>query len=189
MKLLFRLVPALAVGLALSSCVVDSDHPLISPAVAQPDPQLVGTWHTKAKVDEIITFSIKNAHWMHVEDVKAGKPAETHDFTVAVINGERYMQFHHYDESMPEYAFLRYRMIAGRGVMTTWSMDSDKAARLVRAGALKGVVHQTSSKGSPKWTNVDVTLTAGSPALAKFLGEDGPHTLFSNEGSNLYRLR
>jgi hypothetical protein len=183
MKLLYRLLPIAAASLVLCSCVVTSEHPLAEPESGQTDTQLVGVWHTKEANDESYAFSVKNAHTMRVVEKEAGKPAKTHDFTIAVINGESYMQFLDYDESTPGYLFVRYRMITGRGVVTTWIMDSKKAAALVRSGALKGRMLKTYGD------DVDVKLTGDGAELARFLGTHGPDALFRDESGNLYRLR
>jgi hypothetical protein len=181
MKLLFRLVSAAAACLVLTSCVVTSENPIAGPEASCSDPELVGTWHSKDKDDEIVVFSVKNAHRMHVLDGSTGKPTQAHDFSVAVIDGEKYMQFHDYDETLPGFTFVRYRMIQGRGVMTTWLMDTKKAAKLVQSGALKGVVQKNTG------TDIDVRLICTATELAEFLHIHGPDTLFSDKGSNLYR--
>jgi len=156
---------------------------LAGPDSAQIDPQLVGVWHTKEENDEVYTFSIRDAHTMRVVEKEAAKPAKTHFFTIAAINGESYMQFLDYDESTPGYLFVRYRMIPGRGVVTTWIMDSKKVAALVRSGALKGKVLKTYGD------DVDVELTGDGAELARFLGTHSPDALFRDNGGNLYRLR
>jgi len=183
MKLLYRLLSAAAACLILCSCVVTSEQPLAGPESGQIDPQLVGVWHTKEQNDETYTFSIKNAHTMRVAEKEVGKPAKTHYFSIAVIKGESYMQFLDYDESTPGYLFVRYRMIPGRGVATTWIMDSKKAAALVRSGVLKGKVLKTYGD------DVDVKLTGDGAELARFLGTHDPDALFRDAGGNLYRLR
>jgi hypothetical protein len=183
MKLLYRLLPAAATCLVLCSCVVTSEHPLVGPDSTTVDPKLVGVWHTKEKNDQIDTFSIKDAHTMRVVEKEAGKPAKTHFFTIASINGENYMQLLNYDESTPGYLFVRYRIIPGRGVVTTWVMDSTKVAALVRLGALNGKVLKTYGE------DVDVKLIGDGADLARFLSTHSPDALFRDEGGNLYRLR
>ena len=184
MKLLYRLLPAAAACLILCSCVVTSEKPLAGPESGQIDPQLVGVWHTKEKNDETYTFSIRDEHTMRVVEKEAGKPAKTHDF---FDRGDQwrdcYMQFLDYDESSPGYLFVRYRMISGRGVVTTWIMDSQKAAVLVRSGALKGKVLKTYGD------DVDVKLTGDGAELGRFLSTHSLDALFRDAGGNLYRLR
>jgi len=183
MKLTSHLPLVAAACLILCSCVVTSEQPLVSPKQGRIDPQLVGEWHTKQENDEVYTFSILNAHTMRVVDKEAGKPAKTNDFTIAVIGGESYMQFLNYDDSTPGYLFIRYRMIPGRGVVTTWAMDSNKTAAFVRSGALKGKVLKTSGD------DVDVKLTGDSADLASFLATHGPDAVLRDEGGKLYRER
>jgi hypothetical protein len=183
------MIPLSRIALGIA-CVVITKHPLSSPTTAQPDPELVGTWHERGNTDELDIFSIKNAHWMHLEIRKAHQPAENHDFFVSVVDNERYMNIPDVVKEMPGYTIVRYRTIAGRGIMTTWGIDQDKAAKCVRAGLLEGRVSTNSPTNSkPAHPDVDVTLSGNSKSLADFIQQRGISVLFSDKGSTLCRIR
>jgi len=180
--------------LLLSSCVATSENPLSSPETAQPDPKLVGTWHEKCDADETFEFTVKDVHWMHVEDRKKDKPAEFYDLFITVIDGNRFLNVRHVgldEQGHPfkkEYFVMRYEVTDH--VFSTWMLDQDKAAEAVRSRKLKGRVHQNQSTvGNPPHPDVDVFLQDSGANVAKFIHDNGPRALFTDKPSEMVRVK
>ena len=182
--------------LLLSSCVATSENPLSSPETAQPDPKLVGTWHEKGDPDpnETYEFTVKDAHWMHVEDREKDKPPESYDMFVTVIDGNRFLNVRHVgldEQGHPfkkEFFIMRYEVTSH--VFSTWMLDQDKAAEDVRSGKLKGTIHQNQSTvGNPPHPDVDVFLQDSGTNLVKFIHENGPKALFSEKPGKMLRVQ
>jgi hypothetical protein len=69
-------------------------------------------------------------------------------------------------------------------------LDQDKAAAAVRSGKLKGTIHQNQSKiGNPPHPDVDVFLQDSGANMVKFIHENGPKALFSDDASEMVRVK
>jgi len=179
--------------LLLTSCVTTSEYPLSSPGTAQPDLKLVGTWHEKGDNDETYEFTVKDAHWMHIENRKEDKPPESYDMFVTVIDGNRFLNVRHVgndEQGHPfkkEFFILRYEVTDH--VLSTWMLDQDKAAAAVRSGKLKGTIHQNQSMvGNPPRPDVDVFLQDSGENMVKFIHENGPKALLSDKADKMLRV-
>jgi hypothetical protein len=193
MKNFLPVVLGLVLCLLLSACVATSENPLSSPETAQPDPKLIGTWHEKGDNNESYEFTLKDAHWMHVEDRKNDKPVESYDMFVTVIDGNRFLNVRHVgldEQGHPfkkEYFVMRYEVT--NHVFSTWMLDQDKAAAAVRSGKLKGTVQENQSKvGNPPHSDVDVFLQDSGANMVKFIHENGPKALFSDKPCVMLRV-
>jgi hypothetical protein len=194
MKLYRGLVLASAMTLLLTSCEVTSENPLSSPATAQPDPKLVGRWHEKGAKDEILEFTVKDAHTMRLEDRKRNQPSESYDVFVSIIGGHHFLNARHIDNDDPsgatksDYFIVRYEV--SDHILTTWWLDQDKVAEAINSGRLQGVVRQdkdSSKAGHPAHSDVDVTLRDSGRNLANFIRRNSVDALFSDKSSELYR--
>lgn len=193
MKKYLPLVLGSVFCLLLSSCVATSENPLSSPETAQPDPKLVGIWHEKGDSDETYEFTVKDAHWMHVEDRKKDKPSESYDMFVTVIDGNCFLNARHVgldEQGHPfkkEYFIMRYEVTSH--VFSTWMLDQDKAADSVRSGKLKGTIHENQSTvGNPPHPDVDVFMQDSGANLVKFIQHNGPKALFSDKPGVMLRV-
>jgi len=195
MKTSSLLVPGALLCLLLTSCVTTSDNPLSSPDAAQPDPKLIGTWHEKGDNDETMEFTIKDAHWMHVEDRKKDKPSESFDLFVTLIDGHRFLNVIHVgndEQGHPfkkEFFIIRYE--AANKLFTMWLIDQDKAATAVRAGKLKGTIREDKNgmmTGNPPHHDFDVELQDSGENMVHFLQHEGPKALFSDKPSEMIRV-
>lgn len=195
MKTLFRLLVGFASCPLLTSCIATSENPLSSPDTAVPDPKLVGTWHEKGDNDETLEFTVKNAHWMHLEDRKTNKPPESYDMFVTVIDGHRFLNVRplgNEDQGLPpnkEYYIIRYEVTDH--VFSTWWLDQDKAAEVVRSGKLKGTIRQNKNPsmiGKPPHPDVDVVLQDSGANMVKFIRHAGFKSLFSDDASKMIRV-
>src|SRR5579859_3972891 len=116
--------------LLLTSCVVTSDNPLSAPEKAKPDPALVGQWQNKDDPSETYVFSIKDEHWMHIEDRKKDHPPESYDFFTTKVGENTFLNVIHLgkdDQGQPThegYFIVRYRVSADH-VLTTFYIDQD----------------------------------------------------------------
>ncbi|MEI9998342.1 MAG: hypothetical protein WDO13_03830 [Verrucomicrobiota bacterium] len=99
------------------------------------------------------------------------------------------MNIRNLDPKQPGYTLMRYETITGRGVLMTWGIDPDLAARAVRAGRLKGAIFESHSTVARANRDVDVRFQSDSEALAQFVREEGFQALFTKAGTPLYRLR
>jgi hypothetical protein len=181
--------------LLLSACTTMSENPLSSPGSARPDPALVGSWQEKGDKDEILEFTIKDAHWMHLEDRKKDRPPESYDLFVTEIDGFRFLNVQYYDTDdkghpvKQGYYLVRYEISGKR--LATWWLDQDKAANAIRTGRLKGIIHQDKNPmmvGKPPHPDVDVTLQDSGANLIKFIRQAGAKAIFSDRHSDLYRV-
>lgn len=186
----------LALCLLLSSCVVTSDNPLSPPETAKPDRMLLGRWQSKDSPDEINIFTIKDEHWMHLEVRKKNQPSESYDLFPTIVGNNQFLNVIELgtdDKGHPTkmgYFIVRYE-ISPDYVFSTWMMDQDKAAALVRAGKLKGIVHQdknASMVGQPPHPDVDVTLQDTGENIAKFIQRHGVKALFSDKPGVMSRI-
>ena len=178
------------VCLLLTSCEVISEHPLSSPKTARPDPKLVGRWHEKGVTDETLEFTMKDAHWMHLEDRKKNRPTESYDLFVTVIDGNHFLNARHIDKTDPsgatksDYFIVRYEVTDH--VLSTWWMDEDKVEAAIQSGRLKGIVDEDKKDNRPH-PDVDVTLQDTGENLVKFIRHTSTEALFSDKNSELYR--
>ncbi len=195
MKSFLPLVLGSILCLLLTACVTISENPLSSPETAQPDPKLVGTWQEKGDADETMAFTIKDAHWMHLEDRKKNHPSESYDLFITVIDGHRFLnalRLGNDDQGHPlkkAYFILRYE--ASDRVFSTWMIDQDKAADAVRSGKLKGTIHQDKNAmkvGDPPHPDFDVELQDSGENMVKFIQHAGPKALFSDKRSEMIRV-
>jgi hypothetical protein len=196
MKTPLSLALGSALCLLLTSCVVTSDNPLSSPDAAHADQALVGDWLGK-KDQDTFHFSVKNGPWMHVEIIpaKAGDKGDSYDLFPTVIGNTTFLNvvmIGKDDQGHPtkSYVFVRY-LISSDNVLQMWMMSQDAAAAAVRAGKLKGIVHQDKSLmvGQPPHPDVDVTLLDTSANIVKFIQSADVTALFSEEREPLYRVK
>ena len=199
---------SLALGLAscllLSSCnPVDSLRPLSSPATAQPDPQLVGTWVMKKDPDQtMLRFSIVKGAWMRVDITSAkdaakrksaGKP-ESYDFFPTTIGKNHFLNVVMIEkdaqgDSVKHYVFLRYEFSFGHKLQM-WIMDEDEVSDAIDDGKLKGIVHEDKDLmvGKPPHPDADVTIQDTSANIVKFIQGADLDDLFENKLNTLYRV-
>jgi hypothetical protein len=175
--------------LVLAACVPKSKHPLSDPALAKPDLGLVGTWHEKDADDEVMVISVKDSHWMHVEDRKKGHTADSYDFFVTEIDGCHFLNAIHFDTdsqgnaSREGYYIVRYKL-SGH-LLSTWHLSEDKLTNAIETGKIRGKIEQDKN---PPHVDTEITLQESTANLAKYFHERGPKSLFSNEHSDLYRI-
>ena len=195
MKTLFPLVVGLFLCLLLTSCITTSENPLSSPETAQPDPKLVGSWHEKGDTDETLEFTTKGAHGMHLEDRKKNKPPESYDMFVTVIDGNRFLNVQYFDKDDKGHAakcgyYIVHYKVSGR-ILSTWWLDQDKTAEVVRTGKLKGIFQQDKNPmmiGNPPHPDVNVTLQDSGANMVKFIRNAGPKALFSDKADEMFRV-
>jgi hypothetical protein len=189
----------LAVCFLLTACGVDSDSPLAPPESASVDNRLLGDW--VATNGDIIHFSPKDAHWMETMTTSpkasnystvAGKTPEPDLFFITTIGNDTYMSMRiaSKDEAGPrmKYCFFRYA-IAPDQTLHMWAMSQDEMAAAVRAGKIKGTVHENGTMGNPPRTNVDVHLTDTSANIVKFISRHDATDLFDDDNGPLVRVR
>ncbi|MCE0484166.1 MAG: hypothetical protein LV479_08015 [Methylacidiphilales bacterium] len=198
MKTLSRLASGALLCLLLTSCVVTSDNPLSSPETAKPDPRLVGDWFTKAEGD-VFHFTITHGAWMHVvitskADNRPGmidRKPEEYDFFPTVIGNETFLNVRLIDKDkqghpLKTYTFLRYSISPDR-ILRMEMISQDAVAEAVRAGKLKGTIHQDKNPlmvGQPAHPDIDVTLHDSTSRLFAFLRDSNRDTLFSGNKDN-----
>lgn len=189
----------MALCLLLTSCVVTSDNPLSPPETAKPDVKLLGKWQSKDDADEIYFFTIKDAHWMHLEVQKKDHPSDSYDLFPTIVGNHEFLnviQLVKDDKgniTKQGYYIVLYDISPDR-VLSTRLMDQDKAAALVKAGKLKGIVKQngdTSSQSplAPSHTDVDVTLQSTGADLVAFIEKSGTKSLFSDKPSTMVPIK
>jgi len=196
-KTLLSLTLGAALCLLLTSCVVTSDNPLSSPDHARADQALVGDWFAK-KDQDTFHFSVKNDHWMHViithkQPGMLDQKPEEYDFFATMIGNNTFLNVEMAgkdDQGHPtkSYVFVRYS-ISPDHVLQRWMMSRDAAAAAVRAGKLKGTVHQDKNPpmvGEPPHPDVDVTLQDTSANIVKFIQCADVTALFSEKMDSLY---
>jgi hypothetical protein len=195
-----------ALCLLLTSCVVTSDNPLSSPDTARADQRLVGDWLGKQD-QETFHFTMKKGSWMHVvitqkETGTGNRPSminrkpEEYDFFPTVIGGNTFLNVvlvGQDDQGPPSKAFVFVRYtISGNGMLQMWRMSQDLAAAAVRAGKLRGTVHQDKSPmmvGEPPHPDMDVALQDTSANIVKFIQNSNVDTLFSDKMEPLYPVK
>lgn len=197
MKKFYPLVFALSACLFLSSCVVDSENPLSSPDTARADKRLIGYWHTESDSDHsVFHFTTVKGGWMHVEITETPpklKP-DSYDFFPTVIGDDTFLNVRiigkdDQGRAKKSYVFLRYS-ISSDHVLSMWMMSQDKVAAAVRAGKLKGTVHQDKNPmmtGTPPHPDLDVALEESSANLVKFIQDSNADSLFDDKTSLLYQ--
>ncbi len=186
-----------ALCLFLTSCVVISDNPLSSPDTARADQALVGDWFGK-KDQDTYRFSATKGPWMHVEIIpaKAGDGIESYDLFPTVIGNTTFLNvvmIGKDDQGHPtkSYVFIRYS-ISPDHVLQMSMMSRDAAAAAVRAGKLKGTVHQDKNPtmvGTPPHPDVDVTLQDTTAKIVRFIQSADVTALFSEKMDPLNRVK
>ena len=186
-----------ALCLLLTSCVVTSDNPLSSPDTAHVDQALVGDWFGK-KDQDTFHFSVTNVPWMHVviTHKQADQKPDEYDFFPTVIGNNTFLNvvlIGKDDQGHPtkSYVFVRY-LISSDHVLRRWMMSRDAMAAAVRAGRLKGTVHQDKNPmmvGDPPHPDVDVTLQDTSVNMVKFILGVDLTALFNDKMEPLYRVK
>jgi len=202
--------PFLALGatlcLLLSSCETKSHNPLSSPDTARLDQRLVGDWYGSDGQDTF-HFTATHGPWIHVEVIPRktdeGKRTvlftsrpETYDLFPTVIGRYTYLNVKvtgddDEDQSGPSYVFVRYT-VSGDRVLQMWMISQDAAADAVRAGWIKGVIHQDKDPlmvGKPPRPDVDVTLQDTSANLVALIQNSNVKRLFSEKMETLYRVK
>ena len=183
--------------LLLTSCIVDSENPLGSPETAQIDQRLLGDW--VAPNGDIVHFSARDAHWMVAvttpKSTAASGSSTTNQkpqpdlFIVATIGEDNYLNMRSAnDGSKPTYRLYRYTITSDQ-TLHMWGLSQDEIAAAVRAGRLKGTVHEQDTTGHPPHTDVDVHLTDSSDHLVKFIARHDPTDLFDAETDPLTKVR
>jgi hypothetical protein len=186
-----------ALCLLLTSCVVTSDNPLSPPDTARVDQALVGNWFGK-KDQDTFHFSVTNAPWMHVviTHKQADQKPDEYDFFPTVIGKNTFLNVvlvgkDDNGHTNKAYVFVRYTIDRNR-VLQMWRMSQDAAAAAVRAGKLKGTVHQDKNPmmvGDPPHPDVDVTLQDTSANMVKYIQDANLTALFSDKMEPLYRVK
>ena len=83
MKRILLLLPCLALALLLCSCIPTSINPLGTPEAAAVDPRLEGDWGNLADPQKRLTFTAKDAPWMHaVVDDLSGPAKDDAEYMV-----------------------------------------------------------------------------------------------------------
>jgi hypothetical protein len=200
MKTLPVLGFAALVALLLSSCETKSEHPLASSETATVDSQLIGDWHDKEDED---TFHITatDAHWMHV--TVTPKPSDQpstishspqdYNMFVTEIGDNHFLNIVMFDQDrgikpVKSYVFLRYT-VSPDHVLHLWSLSQEASAAAVRAGKLKGTIHQDAHPlmvGTPPHPDIDVTIEDTSEKLNSFVEAADVDALFTEPMSDLY---
>lgn len=196
MKTPFVPILGFALCLLLSSCIVTSENPLSTPANAEADPKLLGDWYGK-KEQNLFRFTMRKSPWMHVDIIssKPGDKMDSYDFYPTTIGNNNYLNVvitGKDDDGKPTkaYTFIRYTISHGRALQM-WKISQDVTAAAVKAGKLKGTVHQDKSPmmvGTPPRPDVDVSLTGSTASLAKYVRNADVSTLFSDKMEPLYRV-
>ncbi len=190
MKKPLFLALGMALCLVLTSCMVTSDNSLSPPETAKPDIKLLGKWQTKDD-DDVYCFTIKDEHWMHLEVLKKNQPSDSYDLFPTTIGKQKFLnviQLVKDDKgeiTRQGYYIVLYN-ISPDHVLTTRIMDQDKAAALVKAGKLKGIVKRngdssTANPLAPSQPDVDVTLQDSGADLVKFIEKSGTKSLFRDK--------
>jgi hypothetical protein len=188
------LVLGLPICLLLTSCVTDSQNPLSSPETAQADQRLLGDWSDKKDPGTGRVSMTNAAPWMQVESIddKTGQKTD-YDFFPTVISGTSFLNVQGAvadSDGHPSknYVFLRYTISSG-DVLQMWMISQDAVIAAVRAGKLKGIVHQDRISPHNGDADHDVTLLDTSANLVKFIRNSNVHALFNDEMEPLYRVK
>jgi hypothetical protein len=202
MRTLLIFGPAALLCLLLSSCETKSDHPLAAPETAKIDPQLVGDWYSKED-DTTFHITVTDAHWLHVVITpKPVKPSdrpnmisngpESYDFFVTDIGANHFLNVvdeqKENGELVKSYVFFRYT-VSPNHLLHLWSLSQDACAAAVRAGKLKGTIHESRNgfvTGNPPQPDVDVTIQDSSENITSFIQSAGVNGLFNEKRSTLY---
>jgi hypothetical protein len=191
-----------ALGLAavlLTSCVVDSEHPLATPDSAKIDQRLLTDWLTPE--GDTFHISAKDAHWMKVvitpKSDTSGRPLminrqpEVYDMFASSIGHLMFLNVRIVDTEHPAGTYLFYRYEIGPDkTLKLWLPSQDKLAGFVRAGQIAGTIHQDEHPmmvGDPPRPDLDVHLTASSDELVKFISHYGADRVFDKTGEPLTR--
>lgn len=182
--------------LILAGCTVTSDNPLSSPDTAQADQRLVGDWFSK-KDKTTFHFTVSKGGWMHVKITQSnpGGKTDSYDFFPTTIGSTTFLNVQNEDDDghhIKGYILLRYT-ISGNHVLQMWMASQDEAAAAVRAGKLKGIVHENKNSmvavGNPPHPDVDVTLQDSPARLVKFIQGTDVEKFFSNKMEPLTRIK
>jgi hypothetical protein len=187
MKPLLHLALGAALCVLLSSCVPTSENPLSPASSARADKALVGDWLDKND-QEIYRITVKKGPWMHVDIfIKSGTKTDSYDFFSTTIGTNKFANVvisgkDEHGRPIQAYTFIRY-VIFGKQVLKMSSMSPHETAISVRAGLLKGAVHEDKNSSNP-----DVSLADTSEKLAKFIQGADATKLFTNE-ETLVRIK
>ena len=197
MKTPLSLALGSALCLLLTSCVVTSDNPLSSLETAHADQALISDWFAK-KDQDTYRFSVISASRMHVviSHKQADQKPDVYDFFPTTIGNNNFLNVEmngKNDQGSPtkSYVFVRYT-ISPSHVLQRWLMSRDAAAAAVRAGKLKGTVHQDKNPtiiGDPPHPDVDVTLTDTTENIVNFIQKSDVTALFSEKMEPLDRVK
>ena len=171
---------------------------------AQVDGRLLGDWI--AKNEDRIHFSAKDAHWMQVtitpkisdattHPSMVNRNPETYDLYCTTLGVQTFLNVRiagKDTQGRPStgYVFYRYK-VAPDQTLHSWIMSADETADAIRAGELKGTIHQDAHPlmaGNPPHPDVNVHLTDSSENLVKFITRKGALDLFGDEGEPLTRV-
>jgi hypothetical protein len=200
-------VSALAiVALMQTSCVVESDQPLIDIGKATLDERILGQWKSVEGDRTVLHFVGRPAGiadcpdaLMVLHSVTVGSKQElswdglpVYGFTAKVGKDD---YFHMIalagdgDAQRPtdwkkvdihSYLILKYAITDGR--LTYWLMNLDAAAKAIDDGKLKGVVTRSKNKDGGESKGVQgVTFKDSSANLRRFLENGGNTTLFNDK--------
>lgn len=165
-----------ALAAVLAGCKVDAVEPIVPLASAQADPALYGVWRFREK-DDLTYVHIGSAFALGearegqpmrvviVDHQRNGVTVEDYLAYGTRIGRDRYLSVAQEQNGKREgYLFVRYR-VEGNAVRFA-TVDGKALAAAIRAGRVQGTV-----QGEGLAT--DATITAGSPAIATFLADDG----------------
>ena len=206
MKTFLRFLIGSALCVLLTSCVVTSDNPLSPAETAHADLALLGDWYSK-KDQDTYHYTLSSASWMHVvithkQTDTGNKPGmidlkpDEYDFYPTTIGNATYLNVvlnGKDDQGHPtkSYVFVRYTITTDH-VLVRWMMSRDVLAATVRAGKLKGKVHQDKNPtmvGNPPQPDIDVNLTDTGENITKFILNSDVYKLFSDQMEPLERVK
>lgn len=161
----------------LCGCPPLSKNPISAPESAVADTRLLGKWSN-------VTLRITPgpSPWMHAEEID-GEAVTKYDFYPTVIGKHRFLNVRPYGtlangrfKKGTDYFILRYEVTADN-TLTLWSIPTEKAARIIRSGKLKGSI----DKGGA------VYFEDTSENIRKFLQGTNIKALFSQRQNGIYQ--
>jgi|GEM_PF-3155926 len=187
MKRILLLLPCLALALLLCSCIPTSINPLGTPEAAAVDPRLEGDWGNLADPQKRLTFTAKDAPWMHaVVDDLSGPAKDDAEYMVypTTVGKTHFLNIQPVEKDEkgnPKkaedngYMFARYE-IAPDGTLSIWTMNESLVTKAIEAGTLKGTVK---NKGSD--TGKNIQIKSSTAKLLSFIEKTGANKVFDKE--------
>jgi hypothetical protein len=189
--------------LLLSSCVIFSKNPISSPDAAQIDPLLLGDWHAEDDgAKQYVRITATDAHWMHLECFPHRNPTkvdpddlpDSYDLFPTVIGKHTFLNVRTVekdDHGRPTKGYRLYRYKVHGRKLQMWLLSQDYLADAIRAGKIKGVIHEDKKTAGSSHTHpdIDIMLTDTSENIAKFIASSDLDDLFSEKMETLYRVK